>query len=44
MTDRSDENRQGGFTPTHGVWLVVGSALAGLVVLGVIFRRTNATD
>jgi hypothetical protein len=42
--DRSDENSSGGLTPTHGVWLVIGSALAGLVVLGVIFRKTKSSD
>ena len=26
-------------TPTHGVWLVIGSAALGLVALAIIFRR-----
>lgn len=31
-------------TPTHGVWLVIGSAAAGLVLLGAIFRRGPVRD
>jgi hypothetical protein len=31
-------------TPTHGVWLVIGSASALLVALGVIFRRGPVKD
>lgn len=40
----NDDNRQGGMTPTHGVWVVIGTAAAGLVILAVIFRRTNVRD
>ncbi len=43
MTDQSDQ-KQGGLTPTHGVWLVVGTAALGLVALGIIFRRPSARE
>ncbi len=44
MNDASDDQKKSGLTPTHGVWMVVGSAALGLVVLGVIFRRPSARD
>lgn len=44
MNDASDTTTGHSMTPTHGVWMVVGTALAGLVVLGVIFRRTGSSD
>lgn len=34
----SDEQGTSSLTPTHGVLLVIGSAAATLVVLGVLFR------
>jgi hypothetical protein len=44
MRMETDETTQGGMTPTHGVWIVIGTAAAGLVILGVLFRRTKARD
>ena len=31
-------------TPTHGVWLVIGTASALLIGLGIIFRRGPVRD
>jgi hypothetical protein len=31
-------------TPTHGVWLVIGTAFGLLVAMGVIFRRGPVSE
>lgn len=31
-------------TPTHGVWLVIGTASALLIAMGVLFRRGPVSD
>lgn len=49
MNDDQNDTHSGdapgsNLSPTHGVWLVIGTALGALVVLGVVFRRGPVTD
>lgn len=43
MNDASDQS-PARLTPTHGVWMVVGTAALGLVALGIIFRKTGSRE
>ncbi len=43
MNDASDQSTTK-VTPTHGVWMVVGAAALGLVVLGIVFRSTGSKE
>lgn len=42
MNDASDQPSK--VTPTHGVWLVVGTAALALVILGVVFRSPGSKE